>query len=164
MPLTNNFYHPRILEQEDVVAKINLVEILERASPYRHRGKWGNSTYHERIEKLVNTGVIPEEHRPSALALFANVVYLSESILDGVWLFQCEEPRKKAAARLAGRGIVRDAAVAGYFEDGSLRTAADREGLEIAIWRRYHELRRRSRRDILRRGFLSRSFLLFYEI
>ena len=68
---TSQFY-----EEEDLLAKIQELERLERSSHYRNvtGGVW------KRMQAAVRT--LDEEFREAALALFSSTIYLDEPILD----------------------------------------------------------------------------------
>ncbi|WP_245156149.1 hypothetical protein [Nocardioides sp. 503] len=78
---------PVSLTQENVVAKINLLERLEVRSPY---GDSGISPW-ERIKRSLRMlePLLPEQHRQewlrAALVIFANVKYVPSNMLEATW-------------------------------------------------------------------------------
>jgi hypothetical protein len=69
------------IEKEAIIPKINSIVELERVYPYRN--VMGN--YWQRIESALK--YIPEVYHFAALALFANVIYIPESILTQAWQY-----------------------------------------------------------------------------
>jgi len=73
---------PSFVEEEELVSKLQLIQDLECVSPYHHRVD-KDMRYFERCERAISA--IPSEHYESAWALFANVIYLPQELLDSSW-------------------------------------------------------------------------------
>jgi hypothetical protein len=69
------------IANEDLVARIHAVELLESQSPYPGAAQ----PYFQRVEQAVQS--IPREFRFAALLVFANVFYLPQRMLDTAWQY-----------------------------------------------------------------------------
>lgn len=72
---------PRLLEDEHLVGKLKLAEMLERTSPYR---EMATPTEH-RIAAAF--GAIPEHLQQAALAIFANILYIPKQMMNDSWAY-----------------------------------------------------------------------------
>jgi hypothetical protein len=70
------------LDKEDIIAKIQYLERVTHRHPYK---PWEDKTtsFSTRVTAAINK--LPEEYRKAGLALFANIIYLPEPILDEAW-------------------------------------------------------------------------------
>jgi len=74
-----------MLEEEQVISKINNIIELEEVDPYPNAQR----NYWERISNALS--YIPPDYQIYALCVFANVVYLGGKILDDTWKFLLRE-------------------------------------------------------------------------
>lgn len=67
------------LENTHLIGKLKLIELLEKASPYRVL----KETVERRFSRAL--GAIPDEHREAALAIFGSTIYLPQQMLEEAW-------------------------------------------------------------------------------
>jgi hypothetical protein len=69
------------LENQHLIGRLKLIEILERQSPYRDLP--------DRVEKRFSQAIkfIPSEFQEAVLALFASTLYIPKQILDDAWRY-----------------------------------------------------------------------------
>jgi hypothetical protein len=102
------------IDKEDIVSKLHLIEYFERRWPYPpSRGK----PYFERIQIALQN--IPSEYQKSALALFANVIYLPEPLLQDTWVYLLNETARRLNASI--REVVENAMIFELNEGGLVR-------------------------------------------
>lgn len=85
----SNLYDLNVVERERVAAKFAVTETLERSCVYGHLGPFRTIAFEHRIQRALK--IIPSQHRSSALALFANTVYLPTDFLEGLWRLMGDE-------------------------------------------------------------------------
>lgn len=74
----NDFF----LDNEDIVAKLEHINEQTTRYPYQP-WKGEASDYGQRVERALLE--IPTEHHEAALALFSNIIYLPDALLDETW-------------------------------------------------------------------------------
>jgi hypothetical protein len=85
-----NILEPKFLTEEDVVAKLRFVARLVANAPYHDPySQVPVKDYYERVTNALKH-LLPQ-HRQAALAIFSNVVYISDAVLDSAWVFLCDE-------------------------------------------------------------------------
>lgn len=84
------YYDRQFLVDEDIITKVQYVQDMELHSQYRaFKGNGIHESYYQKIKKTLDN--IPEEFKKAALALFANVIYLPQDLLESAWIFICNE-------------------------------------------------------------------------
>ncbi len=85
-----NFY-----EMEDIIAKIHAVHQMERSTPFQPLSHTQTS-YWQRVNRALQS--IPGQYSQAALAIFANVIYLSDDLLRETMRILCSDIMSFASA------------------------------------------------------------------
>lgn len=82
--------NPGFVSKEDIVAKLQYIEHLEHLWPYS--SAQGRS-YYDRVSRTLRS--IDSKYHEFALALFANVIYLTESLRKDTWSYLLGEMARR---------------------------------------------------------------------
>ncbi len=97
---------PEYLAAEDIVAKLRFVRELEAAEPYRVASDVPcSSLLYDRIRDALES--IPPHLRAAALTVYANTVYLSDTVLNHAWCYLWNEAAVRLGWDLSDRDLPR---------------------------------------------------------
>ena len=70
------------LDEEDIIAKMQYLDRVTKRHPYK---PWKDNSHFFSSRVTAAIEILPDVHKKAGLALFANIIYLPDSILDEAW-------------------------------------------------------------------------------
>jgi hypothetical protein len=103
----------KIIEEENIIHKIQAINYLEKIDPYPHY--LASDSYWNRIDRALN--YIPEKYHDYAISLFANVIYISSMMLDEAWRQCFKELKRYTGYKLNEENLFSEALIIGEEHD-----------------------------------------------